>query len=351
MGMKKKIAIIGNFGDLSKQVYDGQTIKTRVVTNELINYFGKEEVITFNTFGGILNLLKAPIICIKALCKASNIIIFPAHNGVRVFVPLLSILSFFVTNCRLHYCVIGGWLPKFLRNRLILRKSLRMFYAIYVETNTMRINLEALGFNNIVLLPNFKDLKIINKNDITTAYSKPYKLCTFSRVCKEKGIEDAIKAITEINEQNGGTIYSLDIYGKIDSSQVEWFDRLKSKFPEYVSYRGVVDFNGSVEVLKDYYALLFPTHYYTEGIPGTIIDAYAAGLPVISAKWQSFADIIDDNITGIGYEFDDYNEFKLILENIYKDSSKIIDLKFNCINKAKAYSPEQALSALINNIK
>jgi hypothetical protein len=55
-------------------------------------------------------------------------------------------------------------------------------------------------------------------------------------------------------------------------------------------------------VLKDYFALLFPTHFYTEGIPGTVIDAYAAGIPVISAKWESYSDVIDEGVTGIGYK-------------------------------------------------
>mgnify|MGYP002519543662 CR=1 FL=1 len=32
---------------------------------------------------------------------------------------------------------------------------------------------------------------------------------------------------------------------------------------------------------------------YTEGVPGTIIDAYAAGLPIISAKWLNYGDILD----------------------------------------------------------
>ena len=95
---------------------------------------------------------------------------------------------------------------------------------------------------------------------------------------KEKGIETAVNIITEVNDRLGYIAYSLDIYGQVDTSQVEWFENLKKQLPDYICYCGCVDANRSVEVLQKYFALLFPTHFYTEGIPGTIIDAYAAGM-------------------------------------------------------------------------
>ena len=41
---------------------------------------------------------------------------------------------------------------------------------------------------------------------------KPLPLCTFSRVMKEKGIEDAVYAVRTVNEHFGRTVYTLDIY-------------------------------------------------------------------------------------------------------------------------------------------
>ena len=349
--MRKRIAIIGNFGDVSKQASDGQTIKTRVVTNELIKYYGEDEVITFNTYGGIINLFKAPIICIKALCKASNVIIFPAYNGVRVFAPLLSILSFFFINCRLHYCVIGGWLPSFIKNKPILSKSLKGFYAIYVETYTMKDNLNKDDFENVEIMPNFKDVKIIENRNLETGSSMPYKLCTFSRIMREKGIGDAVEVITKINTKLNKVVYQLDIYGNIDEKQIEWFQELQSSFPEYISYKGCVDYNKSVETLQNYFALLFPTYYEGEGFAGTIIDAFAAGLPVIATDWKYNAEIVKNNICGYIYPTRDNNALCKLLEDIYQNPSKVADLKNNCLEAAKQYLPKQALSVLINNIK
>ena len=92
---------------------------------------------------------------------------------------------------------------------------------------------------------------------------------------------------------------------------------------------------------------MFPTLFYTEGIPGTIIDAYAAGLPVISSRWESYDDVIEDNITGIGYEFGNDEALIGILETVKRDPQKLIDMKENCLRKAKEFSPRAIVGGFI----
>lgn len=347
----KKIAIIGNMGVIGKPVSDGQTIKTRIVTQELIRQYGENEVLIINTHGGKINIIKSPFQCLRALINAFNIIILPASNGIRIYAPLLSILSNIIRRCRLHYVVIGGWLPTFIQNKPILKHALRRFYGIYVETDTMKIAMEEQQYNNISIMPNFKDLHIVNKEELEREYAEPYKLCTFSRVMKEKGIEDAVKVVTSINKKLGRVVYTLDIYGKVDPTQTEWFYNLKQTFPEYIRYKGVVDFDQSVEVLKDYFALLFPTYYKGEGFAGTIIDAFAAALPVIASDWRYNSEIIEDGCTGHIYNVHNNSQFESILSNIANDPNLIINLKHNCIIKAQEYLPTNAIIPLVNNIK
>lgn len=47
-------------------------------------------------------------------------------------------------------------------------------------------------------------------NNITK--QEPLRLCTFSRVMKEKGIEDAVNAVEAVNEYFGRLVYTLDIW-------------------------------------------------------------------------------------------------------------------------------------------
>ena len=343
--VNSQISVLGHFGD-GIQLLNGQTVKTKIITEELQNQLGEDQVEKIDTYGGWKTLLKAPFQVFGALKNSKNVLIFPAHNGLRVYSPLLSTLRSLFKKRKIHYIVIGGWLPEFLQKRKFLANMLKKFDGIYVETNTMRTALEAQGFTNVFVMPNCKNLQILNEDELVYSDGAPFKLCTFSRVVREKGIEDAINAVRTVNETIGKTVYTLDIYGQVDATQTEWFDELQKNFPEYVSYKGCVDADKSVAVLKCYFALLFPTHYYTEGIPGTIIDAYASGVPVISARWQSFEDIIDEKLTGIGYDFGNIQDLIQKLSDLVEKTNEFNALKINCLEKSKQFVPEEAIKVL-----
>ena len=341
----KKVCVMGHFG-FGEDMLNGQTVKTKIVTTELKRQLGADQVMKIDTHGGARILPKVVFQLLQAFRRCRNVIILPAHNGIRIFVPLC-VAFHRIYHRNLHYVVIGGWLPEFLKNRKSLSKALKTFDGIYVETNTMKKALEERGFANVYVMPNFKDLHILNESELIYHHTEPYPLCTFSRVMKEKGIEDAVNAVKRVNEQCGRTVYTLDIYGQVDSSQTEWFEELKNQFPPYIRYGGLVPFDQSVEALKPYFALLFPTVFFTEGIPGTIIDAYAAGVPVISSKWESFSDVIDDEITGIGYAFGDFDELCTVLKNAVTNPQLIQQMKCACIEKAKKNTPEAAMKVLV----
>lgn len=344
----KKTAVIGHFG-FGFDYLDGQTVKTKIITEELCRHFGKKEVLKIDTHGGVKALFKSPFQVFKALKNSKNIIILPAHNGLRVIAPLLMMQNH-LFHRTLHYVVIGGWLPEFLKTRKRLAKTLKKYDGIYVETNTMKKALEEQGFFNVIVMPNCKNLSILKEHELVYQTAEPYPLCTFSRVMKEKGIEDAVDAVRAVNERSGRTVYTLDIYGQVDAGQTEWFDKLKQSFPSYVRYQGVVPFDKSVDTLKNYFALLFPTRFFTEGVPGTIIDAYAAGVPVISTMWESFSDIVSDSVTGIGYDFNRGDLLYDLLSNISVCPEKMNDMKLQCIHFAQKYLPEVVIQVLENRL-
>ncbi len=346
----KTASVIGHFA-FGKTFLDGQTIKTKILTEELQKKLGQEQVLIIDTHGGLKTLAKSPVQILFALKNSQNVIIFPAHNGLRVYAPLLSRLKRFFKNRKLHYVVIGGWLPQFLTKRKGVAKALKKFDGIYVETDTMKGALEARGFENVFVMPNCKKLTVLSESELVYPQGVPHKLCTFSRVMREKGIETAINVIKKVNDQLGYLAYSLDIYGQVDTTQTEWFENLKKHFPEGVRYCGCVDADKSVEILQSYFALLFPTHFYTEGIPGTIIDAYAAGIPVISAKWESYSDVVDEGVTGIGYDFDDVEQFAQLLLSIAENPNTLLEMKYACIEKAENFIPANAIRVLLDAIQ
>ncbi len=176
------------------------------------------------------------------------------------------------------------------------------------------------------------------------------KLCTFSRVMREKGIEDAVNAVVSVNTDLGVQAFSLDIYGQVDGAQTEWFDSLQKEFPSYIRYGGLVPFDKSVDVLKGYFALLFPTYYEGEGFAGTLIDAYSAGVPVIASDWKYNAELVNENV-GFVYPTGDQLAFVDILKAIAVDPTLLLCKKRLCLIEADKYKIDKAVQILIEQIK
>lgn len=273
----------------------------------------------------------------------------PAHKGVKVFIPLYNFFNIFLHR-KLHYVVIGGWLPSMLKQDKFLYNQVKKIDYIYVETETLKKQLNSIGINNVLILKNFKELTSFkeDKNYNNISKGKTVKCCIFSRIQKEKGINDAVQVITRLNQD--GYKIKLDIYGQIEKKYEKEFYHIISN-NDFINYKGIVNYNESTKVLKQYDFLLFPTRYKTEGIPGTIIDAYFSGLPVIASRWESFAEVVIEGKTGLGYEIlnveDLYKKIVYVLNNL----NILTEMKENCLNEAKKYTADNAMKILYKNLE
>lgn len=342
--MSDMICIVGHFGK-GKTLLNGQTIKTDSIFNALSGRLDPERICTVDSCGGIKRLPGITKDLIRAFKNCGDIIIMPAENGLKYFVPVCSALNKLYKR-RLRYIVVGGWLPEYLREHGNIASKLKKFHSIYVETNAMKRSLEQIGFGNVFVMPNFKNIKALSLDELKTEYRAPFRFCTFSRVMKEKGIEDAALAVEKINLSRGAEVCSLDIYGQIDEAQKQWFDGLTARCSSSIKYAGMVDPDESVNVLKDYFALIFPTYYSGEGFAGTLIDAFAAGLPVIASDWRYNSETVEDGVTGLLFRAKDEDMLIEKLEWAIDHSDAIMKMKPACIDKAHEYSPEKALEIL-----
>lgn len=342
----KKVIILGHFASGTNNT-NGQTIKTKVIATTLTNLLGAQEVGFEDTQGRWRFLLRLPSIITRILRNGRNIIIMPAYKGVRIITPLLT-LGNLLFHRRLHYVVIGGWLPDYAKRMPWLRACLKRFHGIYVETQAMQHDLEQLHFHNIHVMPNCKPLDILPTEQLSYPSHPPYRLCTFSRVIKEKGIEDAIEAVKQCNSLLKDTVYTLDIYGQIE--QPEWFNQLMDGQPDYIAYKGVVAFNKSTEVLKDYFALLFPTYYRGEAFAGTLIDAMAAGLPIIASDWHANPELVTEGETGLLFPTHSTHELTQILLRVAETPDTLQPMRKGSIARAAKYQPETVIQTLTKNL-
>ncbi len=333
--MRYKVSVIGYLAK-QKPLFDGQTVKTKQLASVLHSHLSDDEIGELD----MQSMRKNPVAFFwnfMKLCRNSeNVIILPAYGALLLF-PLLC-LMYRSANTKLFYDVIGGWLPGYVEQHTYLKTLLKKFDGIWVETTVMKKAMEEKGFTNLTIVPNFKNLTILKKEDLDMNVSSPIRFCIFSRIMEKKGIDDAVNAVKEVDPD--GTHFALDIYGQIDPSYTEHFAELQKSLPANIRYCGCVDATKSTETLRSYNALLFPTKFPTEGLPGTLIDAYSAGIPVISARWNSYSDFVVEGKTGIGYTQFDYNEFVATLRKVKENPSLLIEMKENCLKKATEYSAE-----------
>lgn len=340
----KKIGILGHFG-LGHNLANGQTVKTKNIYQALCNVYGINNISIFDTHGGLIFLTKMPFMLIKILVTCKSVVIMPAHKGICIITPLLLLFNI-VFKRRIQYIVIGGWLPKMVSNKKWLLNLIKYYDNIYVETERIKKELEFLGLSNVAVMPNFKCLNIIKEAKEYT--DSPLRICTFSRVNKEKGIEEAINAVKCINKQFGKTIFSLDIYGQIEEEK--WFNKIIAEQPDYITYKGCVAQDKSTTILNKYFALLFPTYYKGECFAGTIIDAYSAGIPVFASDWHDNSFLIENMKTGLIFKARSTNSIKQALTYALQHIDKINNMRRNCIKEAVKYQPQNAIKILTTNI-
>ncbi len=340
----KKIGIIGHFGG-NKDFFDGQTIKTKILYDEL-KKATDWKIKKVDTFYNTKNKLKLLWQTFKCLFSTKHIIVLLSGNGMKTYFPILYFFSK-IFRTKVYHDVIGGDLQIMINKYLKFKKYLNSFKVNWVETQNLKKRLSNLGITTVEVLPNFKNLPIVDEGEIKKEYDTTFKFCTFSRVMKEKGIEDAINVVEKINIESNREVCSLDIYGVIDKGYEKRFDDIMKNASASINYKGAVPFNKSVDTIKGYYALLFPSYWSGEGFAGTIVDAFSAGLPVIASDWNCNKEIVVNKKTGILYPNDEqatlYDSVKWMIDN----SEQVFEMKKNCVKEAKKYLPAQHIEKII----
>lgn len=345
----RKISVIGFFGG-AQNVSDGQGVKTKIVTEELEKAFGADNVKRVDTYNWKKNPLKLFLNFVRAVWSSENVMLLTAEGGLKVFPALLQIANI-GGRVKLHYYVVGGWLGRFLDQNKNSTPILKRFDAIYVELPAMFRDLEERGFKNAVLVNKFRRMNIADEACIDKTPREPFKLCFFSRVMKEKGIEECIEAVKLANEKANRVKFSLDIYGAVNPLYRETFENAMKSFPDYIKYGGIVDFQHSTDVLKGYFAMLFPTFYPNEGYPNTVVDSYAAGLPVIATRWNYNEDIIRENEDGIFVDVGNVEQLADAMELLAGDLEHYQAMRKNCLARCEEYLPENAMREVIKQMK
>lgn len=340
----KNIAIIGHFGG-SKEFYDGQTVKTRNLYNELQRVVANPITIV-DTYEKEKHPIKLLIKTFYAMMTCKHIFVLVSGNGMRVFFPLLSIGSK-LFNINVFNDVIGGRLGYFLDKHKKYITYLNSFTYNIVETELLAKELIERGITNVEIIPNFRRMEAIEHHQLREEFQEPLPFCTFSRVTKEKGIGEAIEAIELLNQQCGKICATLDIYGTIEKEYQQEFEELLTLSSPAIQYKGRVPSETAIETLKNYYGVLFPTFWEGESNAGTISESFFAGVPVIATDWNCNKEMIINGYNGMLYPSDTAATLLDGIKWLISQKDQMTKIKMNCLESSKYYLPDQHIKRLV----
>ena len=276
---------VANFG--AKGERNGQVEKSKQIFNLLQEIQPRLRKIDLskNIFG--IHALLNPIRTIP------NVYVSLGQNGIFVFLLVMWVrIVLFRKKSTIIYFVVGGWLANLLRNSTILRVLMRRVYVMYVESFSLKMELEALGYE-AKLFPNFRESSCSGPKDLIN--NSKLKLVFCSRVRRDKGVIDAIQLVHRLNQL--GQDSTLDIYGPIDDD-FDDFHKQCDLYDYCVSYKGEYYAEEATAILAAYDFLIFPTYYYGECMPGVIVESFSVGTPVVCSDWRYLSEYVDDEVDG-----------------------------------------------------
>ncbi len=193
-----------------------------------------------------------------------------------------------------------GVLTRWLADRTYMRSS-----RVYVETE--QLQREFGNRSNFRWFPNTRDLKPnrIDRRD------RIIKIIFLSRLDMAKGLGEALEACRDLPEE-----CQLNVFGPAMS------DTDFSLFENHprAAYGGVLAPADVPRVLSEHDLMLFPSYMgLAEGYPGSIIEAFQCGIPVVAARFGGVSELVEHEKSGLLIEPRSADAVREAIERLLKD--------------------------------
>ena len=293
--MKKKTSKVIFIGaiDVGNVATNGETMKNQMLLKRFEDLFDK--VVAVDAY----QWRRRPWVFLKILWKLVG------NSGAKVVISasgaagkLYKFLHYVPLKRNVYDWVIGGSRAYRIRQGVYKIDVLKGLNKIIVEGNTMVAELNAMGLDNVVRVPNFKPVDYIPVKNNGKEKEK-MRFVFLSRVHPNKGIKEIVDASIALNAQGYENRYEVNFYGPLDDNYRQEFEVQIAPMAN-VNYRGFLNLMGTsgYDQLAGYDVMLFPTYWDGEGFPGVVIDAYIAGLPIIASDWNMNREVVTDGDTG-----------------------------------------------------
>lgn len=224
------------------------------------------------------------------------------------------------------------------------RKCAMGYKKIYVETQSMKAEMDAAGFENVDIYPNgrFRPQKAV---ELKTA-DKKLRCVFFSQVQPEKGADLVLEAARMLPH------VEFSFYGDIvDDYKDIFMSRVNAQ--QNVSYDGV--FKGSIDAvygeLSKYDVLLFPTKWDIEGVPGILVEGKIAGLAEIVSNKSYNAELVQDGVEGVVIAENTGNCLAAAIQQLAEDRDFLNSMKKGSRKSSERYYIENYIESIADNLR
>jgi glycosyltransferase involved in cell wall biosynthesis len=169
----------------------------------------------------------------------------------------------------------------------------------------------------------YKNLRPWERKDNTK------KVLFMGKICKGKGVYDIIQSIPAVKSIYPEVLFILAGNGEVNKARALCENINVS---EYVEFPGWIIGQEKMKYLAQADVCQLPSYF--EGLPSSILEAMAAGLPVIATRVGGIPDIIEDGING--YLIQPGNTEAMQEKLLLLLSSPDLREKFGKANKLKA---------------
>ena len=171
----------------------------------------------------------------------------------------------------------------------ILKNS---FKIIFLSKILKEQNIVNLAKEKIIIIPNALD-----KNDCDLAnylFKENIKrdnkyqsinLLYCGNLQRQKGVNNLLKAVENINSRNYKYQIDLDMYGMI-------FEKIPLT-NKHINYKGKLSYFERLNIMSSYDCLILPS--FNEGLPLVLIECLSIGIPFITTKVGAIEDLLIEN--------------------------------------------------------
>lgn len=150
--------------------------------------------------------------------------------------------------------------------------------------------------------------------DINSKESNQINILFLGKLCQLKGVYDIIESAKYITNSN----IIINLYG---DGNLEEFKNLinNSNVQSKVKIKGWISGEDKERAYQNSDIVILPS--YTEGLPMSILEAMAYGLPVISTPVGGIAEAVEDNVNGYLIEPGDYKALAEKIDSLANDKN------------------------------